>query len=128
MPSWPLDVDDVVGVFEVIKEIEEIGARIGDRLGIGETQPWPVSLARHLSHADAQWAFLSEYAAFEFTRPPLPEALALQLLTAHFDLPGRPDHTHFETSVGDIGCQRRESAASTGGAREPGPTSGTSST
>ena len=57
----------LVGVFEVLAEIEEIGARVGDHLVIGEHQGWPVSLARELSHDDARWAF-GPSCALEFTR------------------------------------------------------------
>lgn len=59
----------ITGVFEVVEGIEEIGARPGDRLVVGEGEVWPVSLARKLGHADARFAFLPEYARPLFTLP-----------------------------------------------------------
>ena len=60
---------DLTAVFHVTREIEEIGAREGDRLVIGEGGLWPVALARQLGHADARWAFRAEYTRLLFTLP-----------------------------------------------------------
>lgn len=59
----------LTGVFEVLEEIEEIGAWVGDRIVLAQHRPWPVSLARRLGHADARWAF-TDRCVLEFTRPP----------------------------------------------------------
>ena len=58
-----------VGVFEVIEEIEEVDARVGDHFVVGREEVWPVSLARELSYVDARWALHSEHARLEFTLP-----------------------------------------------------------
>ena len=59
----------LTGVFEVLEEIPEIGAMVGDRLVIGEREPWPVCLVRNLGTADARWAFTTRCALL-FTDPP----------------------------------------------------------
>lgn len=60
----------ITGVFEVVAEIEEIGARVGDMLVVGEDQPHPVCLVRNLGTHDARWAFRPECARLVLTRPP----------------------------------------------------------
>lgn len=59
---------DITGVFEVVAEIEEIGARQSDHLVVGEAEEWPVSLVRRLGHADARWAF-SDRCTLALTHP-----------------------------------------------------------
>ena len=68
MPSLAPD-EARVGVFEVTREIQEIGARPGDRIVVGRGENWPVALARTLSLTDARWALQSEHAKLEFTLP-----------------------------------------------------------
>lgn len=71
--------DDLIGVFVVVQEIQEIGARAGDRILLRPWAPRPVLLQRELGHSDAAWAFGS-HAELLFTRPTLPVRLALRLL------------------------------------------------
>ena len=49
---------ELTGVFDVLAEIEAIGARVGDSIVV---KPWhtefPCSLLRQLGHSGSQWAF-----------------------------------------------------------------------
>jgi len=80
---------DLTGVFEVIQEIEEIGARVGDRLVLASHEAWPISLVRRLGYDDARWAFSPESASLEFTYPPLPSSDAHRCLLRSWQ-PSRP--------------------------------------
>ena len=71
---------EITGVFEVIREIEEIGARVGDRLVLASHEAWPVALVRRLDDNGASWAFRREYATLKLTYPPMMNGLALRLL------------------------------------------------
>ncbi|HUE96516.1 MAG TPA: hypothetical protein VMN39_07635 [Longimicrobiaceae bacterium] len=55
-----------VGVFEVTAPIEDLGARVGDRLVIGRGEVWPVALARNLPVSAAKWAIHSDAARLLF--------------------------------------------------------------
>ena len=69
---------ELTGVFEVVAEIEEIGARVGDKILVRPHHAQhPYILMRPLGHAQARWAFRTEFCRLVFTKPPLPPALAL---------------------------------------------------
>ena len=69
------------GVFEVIQEIEEIGARESDLIVL---RPWadrPAVLQRTI---DPRWAFGARCSLF-YTDPPMMDGLALRLLREGVD-------------------------------------------
>jgi hypothetical protein len=62
----------LTAVFEVVADIEEIGAVAGDRIVVRPDAPWrPYALVRPLSHAGARWVF-GERCRLLFTDPPSP--------------------------------------------------------
>lgn len=81
---------DLTAVFLVERAIEEIGGRVGDRIVVGESEPWPVCLVRNLGVADARWAF-TDRCRLEFTLPP-PSASSLAAFEAYWRRAMRPGH------------------------------------
>lgn len=80
----------ITGVFEVLAEIEEIGAWVGDRIVV---RPWafrPGLLQRTIA---PHWAF-DERCGFVCTEPVLPTAIALRHLITN--LPRLPRRCHLE--------------------------------
>lgn len=81
----------ITGVFEVTKEIEEIGARVGDRIVVRPgSKVRPFGMVRSLSRSEAWWAF-SERCRLLATEPTLPPRLARRRLRAALT-PRGPGH------------------------------------
>lgn len=76
------------GVFQIVREIPEIGARVGDRLVLRPHAERPAIIQRTV---DPTWAF-SCCAELAFTHPPLPTDVALRILRDRVPCP-RP-HRH----------------------------------
>ena len=72
---------DIHGVFEVVREIPEIGARAGDRIVLRPSEEeYTCSLVRDLGPiASRCWAF-TDSCVLEITDPPLPLSAALRAL------------------------------------------------
>lgn len=77
---------DITGVFEVVAEIEEIGAKVGDRIVV---RPWAPRVALLQRTIPPHFAF-DERSRLIFTRPALDHRQALQTLRGRLPRPPRP--------------------------------------
>lgn len=86
----------LAAVFEVFREIPDLGAMPGDRLVLRPQHPArPYNLIRPLTLGEAQWAFRMGYCRLAFTDPPMLASQAYRLLAEDQPPPqlrDRPDH------------------------------------
>lgn len=82
----------VTGVFEVTAEIEEIGARVGDRIVV---RPWAPRVALLQRTVPPHFAFDGR-ARLIFTRPALDRGHGLRVLRDRLHPRQRPPHLRLE--------------------------------
>lgn len=80
-------------VFVFVREVPELGARVGDRLLVRPDAPRPLLLQRELRADAAAWC-RSQATAFLWSRPNMPEGLVQRITReANLDLGGAPPGT-----------------------------------